>query len=60
MVLAEDLSEEVTLEMKWRRIRRKSVLGREQQVQRPGGKKDLSVFKEEQGNRHDCSVGTTR
>lgn len=59
MVLAEDLSEEVTLEMKGRRIRRKSVLGRGQRVQRPRGKKDLSIFEEEQGNRHNCSMGTT-
>lgn len=36
-MVAQGFSEEVTLEMKWRRMRRENVLGREQQVQRPGG-----------------------
>ena len=45
-VVAEGLSEEATLEM--RRRRRKSIPGREQQVRRPGGKKGLRVFKNEE------------
>jgi len=47
--VAEGFSEEMTLEMKWRRMRRETVLGREQQVLRPGGRKGLGEFREEQG-----------
>ena len=47
--VAEGFSEEVTLEMKWRGMRRENVLGRGQQVQRPGAQKGLGGFKEEQG-----------
>lgn len=43
--MAEGLSEEVTLEMRWRR---KSTPGREQQVRRLGGNKGLSMFKNEE------------
>ena len=35
--------------MKWRRMRRENVLGREQQVLRLGGRKGLGEFREEQG-----------
>lgn len=42
----------MTLEMRGRRMRG-------QQVHRPGGKKGLRMFEEEQGGRRDCSVGTT-
>lgn len=45
-MVAEGLSKEVTLEMRWRR--RKSTPGREQQVRRLGGKKGLSMFKNEE------------
>ena len=47
--LLRGFSEEVTLEMKWRGMRRENVLGRGQQVQRPGARKGLGGFKEEQG-----------
>lgn len=57
-MVAQGFSEEVTLEMKWRRMRRENVLGREQQVQRPGGRKGLGEFKEEQGGRCGWSVGS--
>lgn len=43
----------MTLEMRWRRRRG-------QQVHRPGSKKGLRMFKDEQGGGHDCSVGTMR
>lgn len=35
----------LTLEKRWRRMRRKSVPSREQQVQRPGGRKVLACSK---------------